>query len=365
LEETDWQTTLKLALQLLEAGDFQQRWEIAKFFPKLGEKAVAPLLEILEDETADLELRWFVGRILSEFAQPRTIVALARLIGQTEAEELSLMASQSLAQMGKAGIKALQELLAAEESRLLAVQALAQIRHSDTIEPLLTVINDPQPQIRATAIEALGSFPDPALFPVLLQALQDSAAQVRKEAVIALGIRLGSYGYPSLSDLDFVAIFKPLLYDFKPEVCQQAAIALGRVGTDEAAAALLPVLKSTATPLWLKLDIVRALSWIETVRALECLEEGLGWSDAPVCQEIVRILGRVRKEELKKKATQILREFVNSGQQSLQQPQLKQAVALSLGELGERESLDILRSLAEDREAAVRLHAIAALKKFS
>src|SRR3712207_8445144 len=55
--DTDLEQVLNLALDVLDAGDFQERWEVAKVFPKLGAIAIAPLLEILEDEDADLELR--------------------------------------------------------------------------------------------------------------------------------------------------------------------------------------------------------------------------------------------------------------------------------------------------------------------
>ena len=55
-EEIDFETIISLALQILIESDFQQRWEIAKVFPKLGQRAIAPLIKILEDEEADLEV---------------------------------------------------------------------------------------------------------------------------------------------------------------------------------------------------------------------------------------------------------------------------------------------------------------------
>jgi HEAT repeat protein len=101
----------------------------------------------------------------------------------------------------------------------------------------------------------------PRIPPVLLNALNDPAAVVRKEAVIGLGLRtdLGE-------ELDLLARLKPLLYDFNWDVCQQAAIALGRLGTDEAADALFNVLKSPATPVPLQIDFVRAWAGWEALR---------------------------------------------------------------------------------------------------
>ena len=64
LNDTDLEQVLNLALEVLNVGDFQERWEVAKMFPKLGESAIEPLIESLEDEDAELELRWFTGSIL-------------------------------------------------------------------------------------------------------------------------------------------------------------------------------------------------------------------------------------------------------------------------------------------------------------
>ena len=48
---------VSLAIQALEWGDFQDRWEIAKVLPNLGNCAIAPLIAVLEDEDADTEPR--------------------------------------------------------------------------------------------------------------------------------------------------------------------------------------------------------------------------------------------------------------------------------------------------------------------
>ncbi len=366
LAESTWVQIRELALQVLQAGDFQQKWDVAKIFPKLGKPAIASLIEILEDEAADVETRWFAGRILSQFDDPACVFALANLLQETEEEELSAMASQALANIGISAVAALRELLADCDSRLLAVQALSQIRRSDVVEPLLAVVNDPSPEIRATAIEALSSFHDERILAVLLQGLQDLSVPVRKEAAIALGLQLSAYESSPQEQLrhQFVEQLKPLLYDFSLDVCLQTAIALARMGTDEAAEALFPVLKSPATPLVLKLQLVRSLGWIDTVQALHYLQAALRWGDRDVCREIVMVLGRKEPPELKRRASEILLDFLASRQKAASHLPIKQAVVISLGELGEAEGIPILQQLADDPDQTVRLHAIAALKKF-
>ena len=359
LNDTDLEQVLNLALDVLEAGDFQERWDVAKLFPKLGAIAIAPLIEILQDDEAELELRWFAGRILGGFNHPTVITTLVDLLKTAEDEELSTMAAAALASLGDSAVEALTGLLADPESRLLATTSLSQIRRSEIIAPLLSVVNDPQVSVRSTAIEALSSFHDPRVPPVLLNALDDPAATVRKEAVIGLSLRsdLGE-------ELDLLNRLKPLLYDFNREVCQQAAIALGRLGTDEAADALFEVIKSPATPVPLTYDFIRALGWVGTAKSLDYLQQALAHVSVECVVEIVRVLGRLEKPALKTKAAQILIDFLNSEHPARQVATVKQALAQAWGELGEVAAIDGLIGLLADPVDSVRLHAIAALKNF-
>ena len=358
LAPTIWDKGFELALSVLFYGDFQQRWEIAKIIPRLGKKVIHPLIAILEDEDVDLEVRWFISRILGQFNEPAIVITLVKLLQQTEEEELALVAAQTLANIGTAAISALFKLLEEEEYRLLSVRALAHIRSVATIEPLLTVVDDAQPEIRAIAIETLGSFRDERIIPILLQALKDTEAKVRKEAVIAIGFRRDI-----ATELDLVTQIEPLLYDLNLEVCCQAAISLGRISNEQSLAALFKVLKSPLTPINLKLSVVRALSWNSSALALNYLQQALLTEDEEICQEIVAVLGRLTETKLKARATQIIVDFWHSTKGQGSKPILKQNLAMALGILGEKEAVVCLQQLSEDTEESVKLHAIAALKK--
>ena len=353
-----------LALAVLEAGDFHQRWDIAKLLPKLGQSAIAPLIEILEDEDADEEMRWFTARILGEYSHPEVITALVELLKTGGDEELIAMAAATLGQIGLPSVAALTELLTEENTRLLAVQTLSHIRRSETIAPLLSVVQDPQVNIRVAAIEALGSFHDPRIPDVLLNALDDLAPSVRAEAVRGLSFR------PDLrEELDLVSRLVPRLYDFNLEVCCSAVIALGRLGTDAAGAALFQVLNSAHTPSRLQIEAVRSLGRIETTTALDDLHSYLikpiSPSTATLWQEIVAVLGRVEQLALKARAAEILVEMLRLGYPATQHQSIKQAIALSLGQLGDVRALDLLIQLLADADIGVKLHAIAALKQLA
>ncbi|MEA5534622.1 HEAT repeat domain-containing protein [Crocosphaera sp. XPORK-15E] len=351
---------IQLGLYLLETGDFQQRWEVANLLPKLGNSIIDPLLKILENEEFDTEYRWFVGRILGKFNDTKIIISFVNLLQTTEEEELLTMAAEALGNMGIVAITNLEQLLMDDSSKLLAVKALAQIRHSETILPLLKIVDDPNPEIRAIAIESLGSFHDSQLIPVLIKALKDPIISVRKEAIIALGMQ------PEFKEeFELVKYLKPLLYDLNLEVCQQAAAALGRMKDDEATEILSQVLNSELTPLMLKKEVIKALNWTETPQALNYLQQALLREELEICQEIITILGIQKNEHLKLQATQILIDFLSSNKAVINNKTIKQSVAVSLGELGNTSAIYALNKLAEDPEKSVKLHAIAALKKLS
>ncbi|MEG5140620.1 MULTISPECIES: HEAT repeat domain-containing protein [unclassified Microcoleus] len=376
---------VSLAIAALELGDFQDRWEIAKVLPNLGNGAIAPLIALLEDEDADTEPRWFAARILGKFDRPEVIPALVKLIENSE-EELSQIAAETLANFGTTAIESLATLLQQEDSRQFATAALAQIRRPEIIAPLLSVVKDSQVAVRVAAIEALSSFHDSRIPPILVGALTDVATSVRKEAVRALGVR----AYLD-AELDLVKLLKPLLWDIRLEVCQEAAIAIGRLKTDAAAAALFELLRSPTTPVQLQIETVRALGWIETPASLGYLQTALiGRSainanfgeltntnqllttdenlqnyniESAVCQEVVTVLGRVEKPELKAKAAEIAIDLLESNHPAVQSVEIKQSLALALGQLGDMRALDVLIQLLADADNSVRLHSLSALKQ--
>lgn len=352
---------LELSLSVLEMGDFQQRWEIAKVFVRLGNVAITPLIDILEDEDAEDDLRWYAVRILGDLKNPIAIASIVQFLQTTEDEELKALAAAALGQIGQSAIAALSELLASEDTRVLAVRSLSYIRQTQIITPLLSVVQDPLVEIRAIAIEALSSFHDSRIPPILLNALNDVAPAVRREAVLGLSVRTDLH-----QELDLVAKLKPRLYDFNLEVAQAAAIALSRLGSDQAAQHLFIVLISPLTPIKLQIEIIRALRWMKTLSGLEYLQQAFNQlSSQTLWLEIVTVLGRVSDSTLTEKATVILLSIVRSQHPAVEIASIKSAIALSLGQLGNIEAIEPLISLLTDNNQVVRLHIVAALKNLA
>lgn len=369
--EAELDQILLFILEMLAEGDFQNRWEAAKLVPQLGNRAIAPLIDLLQDEEVDLDLRWFAARILGEFNHSDVLVALVELLKCSKDNELSKMAATALAELGTVAIAPLTELLEHEHTRLSAAKVLSQIRRAETMTPLLQIADDAQAQVREVAIEALSSFHDPRIPPVLIAALSDPAPRVRQAAVTGLGMR------PDLlTDLDLVNLICPLLLDLNLEVCRQSALALGRLGTEAAAVALFQILRSPHTPAPLQIDIVRALGWMEIPTASDYLQDILAgegcssmhvgphvYASLQVCQEIVTVLGRTQQSALRQAASVCLIDLLQSNHPGLQDTRFKLALILALGQLQNQAALEPLMQLLADPDMRVRLHTIAALKQ--
>lgn len=356
---------LDLALQVLLQGDLEQQWDIAKIIPKLGEIAIEPLLDIVNDRDLDLEDRWFGARILGEFKQPQVVTALVELIRQNEDPELTAIATGALTKIGIPALAALTHLLATADRRI-AVAILAQIRHSQTIEPLIQVIDDPDPQIRTLIVEALGSFHDPRIPPILLTKLTDVAASVRQAAVVALSLRSELAG-----ELDLLHHLRPLLFDLNLAVCKATALGLARLPDPDVVPVLTEVLRSRHTNNELKSSVILALGWIGTTSAIDSsisalpnsYSDGLGVS-LDLAPEIIIAIGKTERERVY--ASQRLVAYLNS--KDLSEPHsaiVKQEIAAALGNLGNVDTVPDLARLLADPDDRVRLYTIAAISKLS
>ncbi|OLP17307.1 hypothetical protein BST81_15975 [Leptolyngbya sp. 'hensonii'] len=357
-----YQQLLAFALNVLEMGDFYDRWEITKVFPAFGTVAIPALVEILQDADADWELRWFAARILGECNHPTVIDSLMGLLQAetSQDEELTAIIAEALANLGTPAVAALAELLTSSTTRLVAVKALAQIHQPEIIPPLLAIVSDPQISVRMTAIEALSSFSDVRVIPVLFAALDDPVASVRREAVIGVGLRADLVDAGQL-----VELLHDRLQDANLAVRQQAIITLGRLGTVAAATVLFQNLTHLETPAALHLEIIRALSWIRVPESLSYLRQALlqYTANSSLTREIVVALGRFKQPELQPIAVETLLDLCYSSRYQGCELEIKQAITVSLGELGHPQGIECLIQLMADPDLSVQLHAIAALKK--
>ncbi len=345
---------LTSALAALQSGDFAAGWEATKRLPPLGAIAIPPLIQLLNAPETDPDTRWLAARSLAACEAPAAVAALADLLHRTTDEDLAILASQALATAGPQARTALIAALAAVETRLGATRALAQF--GEAVEPLLSVVQDANPEVRWLAIAGLSHSQEARVLPVLITALQDPVAQVRREAVSALGL-WADRDPPS----DLLLQLQPCLYDPDLGVSQQAAFALSRFQTPAAAAALSQALHGSAIPVALQCDLLRALGWLRVPQRLEYLRQALQALPATAARlETIRSLARATAAQERAIASRILADwFATPAGQASERP-VQQALAQAWGQLGTPRARAALEQLLAAPDASVRLHARAA-----
>ncbi len=355
---------LALSLQVLSQGDFEEQWAIAKIIPKLGEIAIEPLLNIINDPDIDLEDRWFVARILGEFKQPQIAIALVAVLKREEDPDLIAMLTSALAQIGTPAIAALTDLLDTPH-RYQGISALAQIRHSKTIEPLLSVIDDADPQIRRIMIEAIGSFHDPRITPILIDKLTDLAAIVRKAAVIALSLRNESTVKLDGADepTDIIDYMRPLLYDLDLDVCAATALGLARIDDPRVVDILTQATIDPYLPDGLRSAIILGLGWIDSRSAITSLVTMLVTAPADLTRAIIVSIGKTASQKVY--ASQQLAIYLRRDKDLQHSAIVKQEIAATLGNLGNIDVVPDLMQLLEDPDDRIRLQVMATITKLS
>lgn len=363
-------SNLVSVLSELERGDFQSRWETAKQIPNFGEPAIASLIDLLHKTPTDVELQWFVARILGQFDHADAVMALVHLLQHTDDEDVAEIAAQMLAQIGPQAVDVLARLLADPQSRTLVVPALAQVQDPTIVPLLLPVVDDADVTVRAIAIETLGRFHDPRIIPALLQGLTDLNAKVRQVAIASTSYRAQLFADQGHEPVTLIA---PLLKDLELQVCQTAALALGRLATDAAAQALQTVASADPVPVPLKLTIVQALGQIGSHKSVQFLQklwphtassfQVIDDADQTMAEAIIKALTLNRQTDVQTASAQALIHCLHH--QPSPDSTLNKTIASALGQLGNTEAIPELIRLLGISDMGVRLHAIAALKQIA
>jgi HEAT repeat protein len=346
---------LAWSLQVLTQGDFADSWQVAKVLPKLGDLAVQPLLDLLQNTELEAAIHWCIGRILGESHSPLVVAGVIEQLSQDPPAELAEILVRVLTDMGTPAIQQLTQLLAASHQRKATVLALGHIRHSQTIEPLISVVSDPDAAIRSVAIEALGSFHDVRVPPVLITALADLDSNVRRVAVISLGMR------PDLAaKMQLVDRLAPLLQDLYPGVYLAAAVALGRMGSEAAAVTLGDCYQKNTCPADLRKQIVSAWGAIDLPITLSYLRQVLWSADVETAVVAARSLDRLKSQQ--PAVAKLLAEYIQSPAAN-NSPRLRQELAAVLGNMPDLLGVEGIVWLLADLDERVRWQVIYCLRQ--
>jgi HEAT repeat protein len=218
------------------------------------------------------------------------------------------------------------------EVRKSSVWALHMGRER-SINPLIEALNDPDEWVRFGAVIVLSKFGDAAIAP-LCEALRHSNPRVRANAAETLG-RIGQK--ESADALAFV------LEDMNEQVWQQVAVSMGRMGDARAVNPLIAIVKDKNSDLRTK--AIRALGQVRDVRAVETLmdviyEEQDRWMRLFAIEALGHI-GDIR-------AIEVLLDVAYEDSRDM-----RTKAIVTLGDIQYSLALDALNSLIEDIDVDV------------
>ncbi len=244
-------------------------------------EAVPAIVRALGDESADV--RYDAAVMLSLVPDRRAVSALVAALKDADAD-VARCAARSLGVIGDpAAIEPLREYLRSgwEDARESAASALAGIGEQSA-QLLVSLLKDPDEDIRLKAAEALSELRSRSTVPGLLSALLgDKSPSVRAAAAAALAYTGGRGVTEALRDR---------LSDTEPEVRTEAARALGRLRDESAAGALAAALKDRIVTV--RLAAINALGRLGGEQALEILIASLTNPElAPSAAPGIRRLG--------------------------------------------------------------------------
>ncbi len=239
-------TQIQQQIRKLKSQNDRLRYRAADTLAKIGERAVHPLAEALNDEDPIVDS--LAAQALGKIGPNAKAAVPALLEGLYDEDKDPIVGSCAAEALGKIGPHAVPALVEAlnnehEDVRSLAAKALGKIGPDAkaTVPALLEALNDEDEDVRSLAAEALGKI-GPDAVPALVEALNNEHEDVRRHAARALG-EIGPDAKAA------VPVLLEVLNDEDEDVCECAAEALGKIGPDAKAAVpiLTEVLKRSSS----------------------------------------------------------------------------------------------------------------------
>ncbi len=223
-----------------------------------------------------------------------------------------------------------------------AAEALGKLKDERAVQHLSEVLlNDKDADVRRAAAWALGEIGSPDAISALVRALDDEDRGVRESAVDALA-KIGA--------LDALL---SALKSKKARVKSAAALALGRMGAEDAIPHLSEVLRNEKNP-EVKWSAAWALAEIGR-KSLRALISALNDEDECVRWCAVEALGKLKDE----RAVDHLIKLLNDDARNV-----RSGAAWALGEIGDKNAIEHLIKALGDRDAIVVENVMEALMRF-
>lgn len=274
---------------------------------EVGADDMKTLMALLHDEDADIRI--FAADILGTSGKPMAVTMLAEVLLHDAEVNVRYQAGISLGVLGfSEAAESLRSAMKDEEwVQFAAVEALAKIRDDSCVSILINALKDSSLLVASTIISALGEMGNMKAVPLLLKQLDVVSGPLRNHAVKAIVQILGAPSLELLSPKEqesFRTYLLVAMEDEDEEILSAALTGLSVLGDAEGTSAVLELLK--------RIDPVREHELYEA--ALHCLVS-IGFNEA--LQKGLRVDNEV----------------------------IREACMQACGEIGNRQSLDELKSL--------------------
>ncbi len=196
-------------------------------------------------QASDARLRAAACTLIEASPTPRSVTALARVLGDAKATVRRAAASA----MGSSGMSdAVSPLLGhlddgSSAVRFEVVRALGRIGDQRAVVPLVSKFHDQSSNVRREAARALGQLGDKRATAPLMLALRDASPAVRVQALEALGKLIASDAVPAIASLLSSVGSDAATTALAGPVRNAALRALGRIRTPESVKLLVDALR--------------------------------------------------------------------------------------------------------------------------
>jgi hypothetical protein len=240
-----------------------------------------------DDEPETLESLVRLPTAAWRAVEPSAVALLGKVRGEAHAALVAVFERRG---MGERALRDVQNRRAIRRAR--AAEVLGNLVRQDAVPPLVTLVSDPDPDVRAVAARALGRIADPVAAGGLLDSLAGRRTvppQTVAQALLRMGtgaqdalvtalhheaelVRVTAVEVLGLAGAITAAgrVVDALRADPSAEVRERAAATLGRLGTRSALTPLLDAVEPGRTPA-LRVTATRALGELGAVAAAPAL----------------------------------------------------------------------------------------------
>lgn len=331
-----------------------------------GEPAIVAFRASLRDSRAPV--RAAAVQLLAREAGPAATEAIGGMIADPD-ESVGVAAAAALVAVpGEAPLGYLRQALKSPSSRLRSqtLSYLGDAKDNRLVPEIASLVSDPDPNLRRTAIETLEAIGAPDAFPVLMQATADAAPGVVAVAVRALA-GLGDpralprvaalAGAPSVATRMQVALAIPALGGL---TTQSAAVeTLEKDAQKEVRRALVLALRDHPTPEGMPILRRRATDADASVR--RAVAQALKVNPDPSASEAITVLLQDKAAEVRATGLLALAARKASDRIGAMTPlaadpatTVRSTLATALGELAVPEGIPTLKQLVTDKAVEVR-----------